>query len=147
MTDFADLLGKKVEDTTEPPVLPGGTWRLRVITAKYMEHTGKGDATHKVMFVYAASEPLDDVDVDRVAELTDEDFEGARLFYTVFLSDRRDEWKLRKVVEAHGVDMTGRTYEEAFETIAGAEVLGTVTEDVGEDGETPRNNLASVITV
>ncbi len=147
MTGFEELLGKKVEDTEEPPVLPGGTWRLRIISAKYMEHTGRGDATHKVMFIYAASAPMDDVDEDRVAELTDEDLEGARLFYTVFLSDRRDEWKLRKVVEAHGVDMTGRTYGEVFENIGGAEVLGTVTEDVGEDGVTARNNLDSVIAV
>ncbi len=139
MSDFAAILNRKVDDTTEPPVLPAGTYRIKAVGAKMKE--GRNDSNDFVSFVYAPVEPMEDVDTDRFAEIDEEDFEGARLFTRVWLGDKRDEWNLKKHLIKHGIDMTGRTYEEVLKDFAGAEVLAYVTEDVAQDGETPINNL------
>ena len=145
MSDFEAILSRKVEDTTQPPVFPAGTYRLAAVGAKGKE--GRNDNSDYVSFVYRPVEPMEDVDADRFAEIDEEDFEGARLFSRIWLGDKRDEWNLRKHLEKHGIDMTGRTYDEVLKDIAGAEVMGYVTEDVAQDGETPINNIQSFSAV
>lgn len=147
MSGFKDLLDKKVEDTTQPPVLPTGTYRLRAISAKVKEAKDE-DKNDRILFVYGVVEPQDDVDPDRIADLSEEDFEGTRLFHNQWLGDKRDEYGLRTFLEKHGLDMSGRTYPEVLENIAGAEIMAYVEEGVDQrDGETPENNVGAFAAV
>ncbi len=145
MSDFESLLNKKVEDTVPPPIFPTGTYRLRAVGMK--AKPSKGDANEYISCVYVPVEPLDDVDADRIADISEEDFEGARFFHRQWLGDRRDEFALKVFLEKHGVDMSGRTYSEVLTGISGAEVLAYVEEAVGKDGETPINNVGQFAAV
>ena len=147
MSGFKDLLDKKVEDTTRPPVLPTGTYRLRAISAKVKEARDE-DKNDRILFVYAVIEPQDDVDPDRIADISEEDFEGSRLFHNQWLGDKRDEFGLKLFLEKHGMDLSGRTYPEVLENIAGAEIMAYVEEGVDQrDGETPENSVGAFAAV
>ena len=146
MTDYTDILDRSWDDIPEPQLLPVGTWRLRSRNAVYKE-APSGDKDDYIMFVYSPTEPLDDVDVESLAELGEYDYASNRLFVRFYVADMQDWNNVRKHMAKHtGADVSGeKTPRQSIKDFKGGEVnayLG-VRNYTDNAGEAREENVAS----
>lgn len=149
MTDYADILKRAWSEIPEPKVLPGGSWLLKGLAAKFSPPKGDSDSS-TVLFMYQVKEPCEDVNDGEVAELgEDYDFGLNKISYTVWINEDSDWDKVRKHLVRNGVDISG-SLEDSFKAFKGTEVIGYVTEAVYTDKKTgevrPVNNIERFFT-
>lgn len=132
--DVGKLLGKKVEEARREPRLPRGMWKLLITGFKPITSSKK--QTPGIEFAFRILEPGPDVDPTELSIYKDEmkaggyELERKNVKETFYLS--QDEAKvgyslvmLREFLEATGVSIAGRTFEECLPDCQGAQLWGT----------------------
>lgn len=136
MSGYENLLNQRFDAFPDPKPLPVGSWLLKLRNASYKP--GNGEQNAKFIFVYQPKEPMDDVDDAQLAELgPDYDVSSNQLFKNFFVESASDVAAVRRHVAKHGVDVEGKTIEDALKAIKGAEIIGylqqrTFTDRAGE---------------
>ncbi len=134
--DFDDILDRVLDEISEPIKVPQGTWRHRVIAAKNGESEQDGKMVKTIMVTLAPVEPSDDVSPDEMEEfVASGDAEGARIFNRFFIKDNNDLWNYKQFLMAAGVEMAGRTVNQATEALVGCEVVAEVVHKANKDPE------------
>ena len=135
--NYSDILNTQWDDIPEPKVLPDGSYLLKLRNASYQPAKGEGDPT--VMFAYKVVEPMDDVPQDENDKLgNDYDYDLNTIFSRFWISNTADWAKVRKHLEKHGVDVSGKTPTEALKDARGSEVVAflqqrSYTNNSGQD--------------
>jgi|SRR5690554_5138458 len=143
MSSFSSILNTPADSVTEPKEIPVGTWRFVVKNVKKIDPRDE-DTPGAILFVMEPVEPGPDVDE---SELADFEMEGYPVFHRQRIRDRRDAFRLRKFLEALGVELDGRTLEAAAESAVGYEVMAYVEHNPGRDGDTIFVNLTDFASV
>ncbi len=121
--DYEDILNRSWDEIPEPELLPVGSYRLKSRGATFMEAKAS-DQNDRVMFIYNATEPLDDVDADALAALGDYDISQNRLFFTIWIESYADWDKVRKHIAKHNIEaVPGETPKETFNRMKGSVVI------------------------
>lgn len=122
--DYEDLLERTRAETPELALLPVGSWRLKSRGAKFQK-AKDSDKNDSVMFIYAAMEPLDDVDIEELAALGDYDITQNKLFFRVWIESETDWANFWSHVDKHGELGLGpeATRKAAMEAVKGAEII------------------------
>ncbi len=142
MADYEDILNRSWDEIPEPQLLPVGSFRLKSRGATLIEAK---DATQndRVMFIYSAMEPLQDVDADALAEMGDYDISQNRLFFTVWIESYADWDTVRKHIAKHSLaEVPGETPKETFNRMKGSEVIAWLDQRsfVAKSGDTVETN-------
>lgn len=115
-TRIDDLLAS---DTVDPiKLIPVGGWKSELLSVSKKSPKAE-DANYKfrLLFTFEPQEPDETVDVTEAeAYLASEDAEGARLFQTFFVHNKRDVLRVKRALE--GMGFTG-SIESAVEDIDG----------------------------
>lgn len=140
--NYSDILNRSWDDIPEPKTLPVGTWLLRGRNVAVFPPQEEGKST-RVAFFYEAAEPMEDVSQDELAALgSDYSFAENDIVKQFFINRSKDWHSVKKHLELHGIDLTGKTIPESFKEFKGAEVysyLGTKT-FTNKSGETKLDN-------
>lgn len=99
---FEGLLAQTVEDIEAPKPLATGTWLLKAMGATYKE-AGE-NSKEMVIFIYTPVEPQEDVELEGVDPA---DWQGTKIFYRFYVDSKQDVFNLRRMLEKHGIDMSG----------------------------------------
>lgn len=139
--NYADILDQSWDNIPETQTLPTGSWKLKLNSAKFMPETEKASA--RVLFVYKAIEPMDDVNEEALLKLEKDgnkyDYGQNRIFVTFWVSDGADWQNVRKQLQKHGDDvLAGKTITESFVAARGREVIAYLDQrnyknNAGED--------------
>lgn len=141
--NYEDLLDRSFNEIPKPKTLPNGSWRLQGRNATIIEPKEAGKS-RQVMFVYQATEPMDDVSDTELAALgADYDYGLKPVFVRFWLQEGADYDKLRKHLEKHGIDTSrdGISIKEMLKTeFRGTEVAAyldkrSFVDGVGEEQE------------
>ncbi len=142
MSDYEDILNRSWDEIPEPQLLPVGSWRLKNRGASFME-AKSADQNDRVMFIYTAMEPLQDVDADAIAELGDYDIGQNKLFFTIWIEGYNDWDAVRKHIAKHNIEVVpGETPLETFKRMKGSEVISWLDQRsfVATSGDTVETN-------
>lgn len=127
MGKFSAVLSRPMADVAEPKNVPEGTWELELVSAKATEPKTV-DGEERSGFILVTHKPItpgDDVStVEIEAAGGMEAVLAERIFTRFYLRDRRDEWNVKKMLEAHGVDSAD--WDEAFEQAKGQRAMAYV---------------------
>lgn len=134
--DYEDILNMSWDEIPEEKALPVGSWRLRGRNSAHL--AAKGDTSERVLFVYTAQEPLDDVDEEALGALgPDYEFSENQIFAT-FWCERKADWrKVEAHLQKHGIETEGQNVGESLKEFGGQEVIAylnqkTFTNNMGE---------------
>lgn len=131
---FADLLNTPADSVEAPPVTPEGTWQFTITSFKAMEPR---DEDSPGVFLYGLKPTAAGEDVDP-SSLEGFDMEGAMEWLRIPMRDRRDQYRVRKFLEAAGVDLSGGvSLIAASQASEGYEVMGYVSHAPSDDPERP----------
>lgn len=146
--DYDDIMNRTWDDIPQPQLLPGGGWLIKGRNAGFMKAAEEGKSA-KVIFFYTAKEPVT-VGQDLLDEMGDYDFAINDLSYTIYIETAADWDKVRKHLEKHGVELSGKLFNDAgklafSKKFAGAEVTAEIGQRSYEnnDGETIWQNTLS----
>ncbi len=123
MSDYEDILNQGRDQIPEPQLLPVGSWRLKntgwsIIEAK---DAGKNDC---VLFIYSATEPMQDVDEEALAALGDYDVATNKIFFRIWLETYSDWDKVVKHIDKHNsVAVEGEKVKDMLNRIKGSVVI------------------------
>lgn len=122
--DYESMLERTRAETPTLKLLPVGSYRLKSRGAKFSEAKAS-DKNDSVMFIYAASEPLEDVDIEQLAALGDYDIAQNKLFFRIWIESEVDWSNFWKHVDKHGELGLGpdATRKEAMEALKSAEII------------------------
>lgn len=122
-TNYEDILNTLWDAIPEPEVLPGGSWLLRAKGAKYFP-AGE-DTSARVMFIYGAKEPMQDVDESalKALEAKNYDVSSNRIFFTVWIEDGASWQTVRNHLKKHGIDLAGKSPQQSLKEVRGKEVV------------------------
>lgn len=127
MGSFSEILSRPMNEVEEPKSIPEGTWELELVSAKSNPPTVR-DGEEIAGFILVTHKPIAPRDDVSSAELDlaggMEALSGERIFTRFYIRDRRDEWSVKRMLEAHGVD--GADWDDAFEQAKGRRVLAYV---------------------
>lgn len=115
-TSIDDLLA--ADDIENIKLIPVGGWKSELLSVSKKSPKNE-DANYKVRFLFTwePQEPDDTVDgTEAAAFLESEDADGARLFQTFFVHNKRDVLRVKRLLE--GIGYTG-SIEQAVEEIDG----------------------------
>ncbi len=148
---YEDILGRSWGDIPEIMLLPVGTWRLRARNATLIRPK-QPDQSHVILITYTPMEPLDDVDVEEIAELGDGyDWAANRLFARFWVEDGADWDKVRKHFTLLGIDCPqGETIQETLKRVKGAEInsyVGVESYKNAQQEMEHRNNVSGFTAV
>jgi len=131
MSNFADILSKKVDQIEKPKPLPVGTYLCLIDGAGEYVKLGANqtDAIKIKVKVLQAGEDVDDealIEAGGVSEKT--------LFVTLFLTEDA-AWRSKKfLVETLGIDGDGKSLGELFTEIPGKTFRGVIGHRPSKDG-------------
>lgn len=140
---FSDIMNTPADTVEQPKDVPEGTWRFTVKTVK-ISPPRDADSAGRVLFVMQPTEPGEDVDT---SELDGFEAEETQVFHNMFMRDRRDAFRLRKFLEALGVEIEGRTLEAAAESAQGYECHAYVQHGAQRDDGSVFVNLTDFAPV
>lgn len=144
MSNYADIDKLSWDEIQEPKVVPDGSWLLRLRGASYQEAKEEGKSD-RVMFVHQPREPMDDVDADALRALGDNyDVTENKIYTTVFIEDGSSLFRVKKLLEQHGLTPAGNIKEFLKKTRdMKADVIGyLVTENFTRpDGSEGQKNV------
>lgn len=148
--NYEDLLDRSFNEIPKPKTLPGGSWRLKGRNASILEPKEAGKS-RQVMFVYTATEPMEDVDDDALSALGEGyDYGLKPIFVRFWLQEGADYDNLRKHLAKHGIDVETDTpvKEILKEQFRGTEILATLDTRsfVNSVGDEQEENTASNFT-
>lgn len=142
---FEDLLSANIDDIEEPKAVPSGTWKSELLGLTLKDPKSE-DANYKkrALLTFRPMEAREDVDEARAQEFVEsDDYEDARLFYSIFVQGKRDVIKLVRILKSAG--FTG-SIEDAEDEIDGGYTLDvSVSEEPDDDDpDIVRNNVDGV---
>lgn len=126
---FADILNTPVDDIVAPKPTPIGTWTFAINIVKVLDPKD-ADMPGVLLFGLKPQAPGVDVNPDEAAAL---DLESAQEWNRFQLRDKRDAYRIRKFLEAAGVETSGRTLIEAAMSAEGYEVNAYVDHEPARD--------------
>lgn len=137
MSDYESLATKSWDEIPDEQLLPGGSWLLRVRSAKRIAPKQDGQS-EQLMIVYEPLEPMDDVDGEQLAALNngvEYDLAMNRIYVKFWLETGKDYHNARAHFQKHGVE--GANLEEAIKASKGTQVIAvlgtrTFTNSAGE---------------
>lgn len=143
MADLSALLGgEQTLDEIQGAEVPDGTWKTRIIGARFEEprYSEKmGMDFTQVRFMLVAEEP---VEVDQNELVSFEEAGGSEEAGPLFhyfgpIARARDFERLNRLLEAVGVPTKGRTPEEALDELRGGDyyVAAEVSTETDDEGE------------
>lgn len=129
MSDYAEIADLSWDNIQEPKPLPSGTYLLKLKNVVFQPAKEEGRSP-VVMFVHSAKEPMSDVSSEELAALGDGyDISENKLFTRVYIEDGSSWKRVKDILSAHDVEVTG-SIPETFKKAVGAEALGGVTKAV-----------------
>lgn len=147
MPDFEELANRSWDDIPEPKLLPKGHYKvvgLRIMHRLADPEDEKSKET--VTPVYVVKEALDDVPMDALAELGDDyDLTCNKLYPRFWIESDADWGKVRKHLNAIGIDTTGRGMAETFKAFEGSQAYCYLDHRTykNRDGEMVTENTAT----
>lgn len=114
--EYDSILNTMMDTVEAPPLVPVGTWTLKVLSASFKEADNAEDPD-VILFGYDPQSAEEDVDPDEVAT---GDYKGQKLWQRFQIgkdSRKSDLFKVRTHIEKHGVEMEGRTLGQALDVL------------------------------
>ncbi len=147
---YEDIMSRSWGDIPEVRLLPVGTWRLRARNATLLRPK-TAEQSPVILVAYTPMEPLDDVDVDEIAELGDGyDWAANRLFARFWVEDAADWDKVRKHFTLLGIECPeSESIQDTLKRVKGAEINAYVGIESYKNpqGEMEHRNNVSGFTV
>lgn len=145
-TDFKSILNKTKDQIEDKKVLPAGEY-LALIAGKPKGVESGQKKTPGFQFDFKLQSALDGVDPDlleKAGGVRKKDG-SPRTMSTTFWWTENTEHQLKKFINSVIGEDSWTTIAEAFDQMAGCEVVLTVAEKIGEQSEEPYNEVSRVI--
>ena len=145
-SDFQELLNMDAENAVRPPAMPSGTYKCRVKQQQGVKSRDKG--TPGIQFDFTDWEPQADVDVDRWQEFCSSPVINPTTLTKseTFWLTPPAMWRLKEFCVACGTAKNGPMGKLVADAV-GQSVLVSVTQTVGQDGQSVYNNLGGYAMV
>lgn len=140
MSDFNELLDTPADSVRVPVPLPAGEYRFRVDNYELDRSSQK--QTPYVRYLLKPLEAGEDVDEDLLAEC--ENWQNKTLRATFYLTENSTFMLKEFLEEACGIDVTGRTLKEVIPEAKGCEVIGTVTQQEGNNNRSFNPDVSNI---
>jgi hypothetical protein len=142
-TNFKTLLRKNLDDVKKPEPLPEGSYRGIITNYSFGESAKK--KTPFILFEVTVNEAMDGVDQDELASaLQGHPITTKKLRSTFYVTDE-SLFRVKDFMSSMGIEISGRTLDEALPEVKNQEVLMEVSKRPSEDGETFYNDIAKIV--
>lgn len=139
-SDFDDIGKHSLDEVTKPKLIPAGPWLLRGANMKKRKVEFEDDETGETVkytqftFTYEPVEALPGVDQSAVDA---GGFDGATVTIRRNVKNAATEYYTKTFIEKHGIDTTGRDWDDIAKVFRGAKIVGNLTEETykNDDGE------------
>lgn len=139
--DVDALLG--AEEVEDVQLVPMGSWKSELLSvSRKAPKDEDANYSYRYTLTWEPQEPGDDVDEDDAqAFMNGDDFDGARVFQTVFVSNKRDVAKLKRILTLAGYE--GSIEDARNDVKGGYWALTNIKHEPGFDGD-PREAVGGV---
>lgn len=148
-TNYADIANLTWDALPEGKLLPIGSWRLKGKAMKLMEAKEEGKNPF-ILYIYKATEPMDDVDEASLAELgEDYDYGLKPVFVRQFIEDASSWKQVKDRLALHNVvPQEGESIPDTMKRFRGSEVIAYLDqrEYTNNAGILVQENVASNFT-
>lgn len=141
-TNIDAFLG--ADDLEDIQLVPVGSWKAELLSVSRKPPKNPEDANYKYRYTltWEPQEPGDDVDEgDATAFLQSDDADGARVFQTKFVSNKRDVVRLKRILELAGFE--GSLDDALTDIKGGFWALVNIVHEPNMHGD-PREAIAGV---
>lgn len=137
--NFSELLNTPLDDVERPKPLPAGSY---LCVVKGLPEHGKSakKQTPFVNFTLAPQQALEDVDTDALEEMGG--LENKTIKATYYLTEN-SLWRIKDFFETCGIDISGKTIDQASEETVNCQVVAVMKHEASEDGTAVFAKLAS----
>lgn len=145
MSEFEGIMKRSWDDVPTELLIPQGTWVLRGENALVQPRKDEPSQVGSFLFIYSPSEPTADVDQDELDKLGEYDYSENRIFVKFWINGAGDWDNVRRHLAKHGIDLKGRSVEEACAMVKGSIILAYLGVDTYVDivGESQEKNVAT----
>ena len=143
MTDQNDAMNSSWDELPEDVATPRGTYILQCRSVAEVKAKEAGQS-NKLLITHTPVEAMSDVDEEKMLELEAAgiDYRDNEIVTTVWLGKNKDWHKLKRMIEAHGIDLAdfaGKPKKDAIMAMKGKKVLATVSTRTYESQGEPRS--------
>src|SRR6266849_9962643 len=132
MANFQDILNKNADDIHPPPVLPEGSYHSVLIGLPEQGESSR-KKTPQLKFMHKIIAPLDDVDLDAIAEFEAEgETIAGQEVENIFYVTPKSANMLKEFIINCGVDLTGKSMAEGLDEVPNSEVVIFIKHDQSE---------------
>lgn len=140
------LLNRAWSEVAEPTILPGGNWRLTVRNASFVKpKEGSENKTPQILFFLVPTEPVSDVDQDKLDELGENyDYTVCEFSHSIWLRDGGDWADAKDLFRKLGFD-EDVSIQESIKGAKERTVIGYLGSRNFQDKRTGGNRTAQTV--
>lgn len=129
MTNFEEILNRGFDELPEPKPLPNGKYLLKGRFAGAFEYENKdtGDVGARISITDEVVKPYDaDTAAAAEAELGKDGWKGKAVESTFYVTNMEEERKVWDHLAKRGIEVNGKSLEDALKEVRGTTIVGSV---------------------